>query len=319
MGIGGLHSTEANVAHRADDEFEICDIDATSFYPFIILTQGLYPAHMGPVFLEVYKDIVDRRVAAKRAGDSVTNEALKVVINGGFGKFGSKWSILFSPDLMIQVTLTGQLALLMLIEAIEAVGIRVISANTDGIVIKCPRVRKEELNAIVKAWEIISGFGTEETQYALLAAKDVNNYIAIKTDGEAKQKGIYAFVGSKKSELEKNPTNQICIDAVIAHLKTGKPVAETIAEGQDVRRFISVRSVKGGATYKGQYLGKTVRWYYIDADDEDDCIRYATNRNKVPRTDGAFPVMDLPLAVPRDINYQWYINEAMDILKDVGL
>ena len=35
--------------------------------------------------------------------------ALKIVVNGSFGKFGSRYSILYSPDLMLQVTITGQL------------------------------------------------------------------------------------------------------------------------------------------------------------------------------------------------------------------
>lgn len=64
----------------------------------------------------------------------------KIVLNGTFGKLGSKYSFLYSPNLMIQVTITGQLALLMLIEALEAAGISVVSANTDGIVSRCPGI-----------------------------------------------------------------------------------------------------------------------------------------------------------------------------------
>ena len=317
MGIGGLHSTESSVCHRADATTKLRDIDATSFYPNIILTQQLYPAHLGPAFLSVYRDIVDRRVAAKRAGDSVTNEALKVVINGGFGKFGSMWSVLYSPDLMIQVTLTGQLALLMLIELIESIGVPIISANTDGVVVKCPTNRTEEVNAIIAAWEIVSGLATEETEYAILAAKDVNNYIAIKTDGEAKQKGIYAFVGSKKSELEKNPTNQVCIDAVVAYLGKGVPIEGTVLACMDIRRFLSTRAVKGGATYDGKYLGKNVRWYCGTG--EKRAIEYTTNGNKVARSDGAVPCMELPESIPLDLDYDWYIEEARAIMGDIGL
>ncbi|KKS65278.1 MAG: hypothetical protein UV34_C0020G0001, partial [Parcubacteria group bacterium GW2011_GWB1_42_6] len=43
---------------------------------------------------------------------------------------------------MIQVTITGQLALLMLIERLELCGVPVISANTDGLVVECPRDRR---------------------------------------------------------------------------------------------------------------------------------------------------------------------------------
>jgi DNA polymerase elongation subunit (family B) len=63
-------------------------------------------------------------------------EGLKITINGSFGKLGSVWSILFAPDLLIQTTITGQLALLMLIHRLERKGIPVVSGNTDGIIIK---------------------------------------------------------------------------------------------------------------------------------------------------------------------------------------
>jgi DNA polymerase elongation subunit (family B) len=58
---------------------------------------------------------------------------MKIAANGVFGKLGSPWSILYAPHLMVAVTLTGQLALLMLIERAERMGISVVSANTDGV------------------------------------------------------------------------------------------------------------------------------------------------------------------------------------------
>ncbi len=311
MGIGGLHSSETCVAHRANDHTRLIDRDVTSYYPSIILTQGLYPSHLGESFLEVYRSLVERRIAAKRAGEKVMADALKICVNGSFGKLGSKWSVLYSPDLLIQVTLTGQLALLMLIELIEGLGIPVVSANTDGVVVKCPVSRQDELGAIISAWEIVSGFETEETEYTALYSKDVNNYIAIKPDGKTKLKGLYAQGG-----MQKNPSNEICVDAAISYLTKGTPVDVAILDCTDARRFITIRQVKGGAVYDGAYLGKAVRWYY--AKGETRHIAYATNGNKVARSDGARPLMELPEALPADIDYQWYTAEAMSILSDVG-
>ena len=65
------------------------------------------------------------------------------------------------------------------------------------------------------------------------------------------------------------------------------------------------------------YVGKTVRWYY--ATGTDGCIVYAENGNKVPKTDGAKPCLDLPAVFPADIDYQWYIDEAKSILNDIGV
>jgi hypothetical protein len=205
----------------------------------------------------------------------------------------------------------------MLIELVESIGVRVVSANTDGIVMLVPNECEESLSAMLSAWEIVSGYQTEETEYSAIYAANVNNYIAVKTDGSVKQKGIYAFVGSKKSELEKNPTNAICVDAVIALLSDGTPIDRTIYRCEDIKRFLTCRQVKGGAMYDGAYLGKAVRWVY--GLDKSKCITYKTNGNKVARSDGAMPLMGLPeLYSPIQIDYDWYINEAMSILRDIG-
>ena len=311
MGIGGLHSSETCSRHLADDYVFLKDRDVTSYYPRIIINQGMFPPHLTEAFLQVYEGIVDRRIAAKVAGDKVTESSLKIVINGSFGKLGSKWSILYSPDLLIQTTLTGQLSLLMLIEFLELSGFQVVSANTDGIVIKGAKARTEEMNAVIAAWEVVTGFATEETEYTALYSKDVNNYIAIKPDGSAKLKGLYAPAG-----MQKNVTNEICVEAVIAKLVNGTPIDHTITGCDDVRKFITIRQVKGGAKYDEQYLGKAVRWYYRSG--ETRSIHYATNNNKVARSNGAFPLMELPPNLPADIDYQWYIKEAESILADVG-
>lgn len=317
MGIGGLHSTEEKVCHKADEETFLLDRDVASYYPSIILNQNLCPKQMGKAFIDVYRSLVERRLAAKKAGNKIEADSLKIVINGSFGKLGSKYSCLYSPDLLLQVTLTGQLALLMLIESVENVGIEVISANTDGIIIKCPKARYEELNAIIKEWENITRFETEETKYKAVYSRDVNNYIAIKEDNSAKLKGCYSEKGSAlNSILSKNPEKLICSDAVIALITKGISIEESIKNCKDIRRFIVVRNVKGGAHKNGLYLGKVVRWYY--AKGETGTINYVSSGNKVPNTEGARPMMNLAPCIPEDLNFDYYINEAEEMLYDLG-
>lgn len=325
MGIGGLHSSEKKQAHRADSQYMLVDKDVTSYYPFIILNQSLYPRHLGSAFLSVYKEIVDRRLRAKEQGDKATAESLKITINGSFGKLGSKYSILYSPDLLIQVTVTGQLSLLLLIERLELAGIRVVSANTDGVVIKCLRSMQPQMDAIIKQWEADTCFQTEGTEYTALYSRDVNNYIAVKPDGTVKTKGAYAnpWANSKNpaDRMHKNPQNTICIEAVEELLVKGTPVAHTVRGCRDITRFVSVRTVKGGAAKVWsedniEYLGKSIRWYY--SSQVDGCIVYCTNGNKVPRSDNARPLLDLPDEFPDDIHYDWYINECESILEAIG-
>ncbi len=328
MGIGGLHSSEQCAAHYADANTLLIDRDVTSYYPYIILNQGLYPQHLGPNFLKVYRTLVDRRIAAKHRGDKVIAGSLKITINGSFGKLGSRYSVLYAPDLLIQVTVTGQLSLLMLIERLELAGIHVVSANTDGIVIKCPTARQAECDAIVKQWEADTGFETEDTQYLAVFSRDVNNYIAVKKkfDKKTKQwlyevdgcktKGAYASPEKSSDRLHKNPTNEICVDAVLALLTKGTPIMTTVRSCTDIRKFVSVRTVSGGAVKDGVFLGKSIRWYY--AAGEQGEIVYAKNGNKVPRSEGAKPVMDIPAEFPQDVDYEWYEREAERMLYDIG-
>lgn len=316
MGIGGLHSCEKSVTHVADSDTLLIDRDVTSFYPMLIQQCGLSPLNMGHAFQRVYRDFIKRRVDAKRVGHVSVANTLKLTLNSTFGKMGSRYSVLYAPDLMIQVTLTGQLVLLMMIERLESVGIPVVSANTDGIVIKCRKSQEQTVLDIVTEWERVTGFETEETRYRALCSRDVNNYFALKEKGGSKTKGTFTSPG-----LQKNPQHEICNIAAAKFLEHGTPVAETIFGCKDVRKFITVRNVTGGGTYDGRYLGKVVRWVYGKG--ETRCIRRSKpnklgNFDKVAGSDGAMPLMELPDAVPVDIDYERYIVEANDMLKDVG-
>lgn len=326
IGIGGLHSQEKNVAHVADDLYFIADTDATSYYPRLILNAGITPSNLGKDFLLVYDGIVVERITAKQAGDVIVAECLKIVANGTFGKLGSKWSIMYAPNLMIQVTLTGQLSILMLAERFELAGIEVTSINTDGIVVKCLRSREDVFNAIVKQWEIDTGFGTEEIRYKATYSRDINNYIAVY---EQPQKGqLFKLKGAYgKTSPKKNAVTEICVDAVKAFIADNTPLMTTIKACQDITRFTAMRHVGGGAVKgdpvepgtpvkSGVYLGKMIRWYY--SNQVQGVIINAKNGNTVPRTEGARPLMQLPESFPDDIDYDWYEKESYVVLKSIG-
>lgn len=78
MGIGGLHSTEESTSHIADENTLLIDRDVNSYYPSIILTQGLYPKHLGLNFLNVYQSIVERRLRAKARVKQIKKEIEKL-------------------------------------------------------------------------------------------------------------------------------------------------------------------------------------------------------------------------------------------------
>ena len=259
VGIGGLHSQEKKQVHKSDDYWVIRDNDVASYYPSLILNSGEWPPALGQSFLREYESIKDERLAAKdlqgklkKAGDTkspeyeearVGNEGGKIMINGTFGKTGSPYSVLFAPTMLIQTTVTGQLSLLMLIEWHELYGIPVISANTDGIVIKCPRNQVYVSEALIAEWQKRTGLEMETVEYSAVYSRDVNNYFAVKTDGEVKRKGEYSKAGLVE---KKNPDVEICADAVAEFLATGTPVLYTIAACRDICKFVTIQKVNGG-------------------------------------------------------------------------
>jgi len=309
FGIGGLHSQEKNQAIKCLDNQILADRDVASMYPNIILGQKLYPKHLTEKFCDVYAEIVARRLKAKASGDKLTANSLKLVINSSFGLFGSKYAFLHSPDLLIQTTITGQLCLLMLIERITLAGGKVYSANTDGVVFKCNKSIYDEIDLACFDWELDTGLELEETRYKGLFSRDVNSYVAVKESG-VKGKGAFA-----DPTLSKNPQNEICIDAVKRYLLDGTPIEQSIRSCLDITKFLTVRSVTGGAVWRDQYLGKAVRFYYSK---DGDTIHYKKNGNKVPKSDGSRPLMDLCESLPKDLDIDWYILEAKTMLKDLG-
>jgi len=380
LGVGGIHSQEEKAVHVSDEHTILIDNDVAAYYPSLILNSGAWPPALGETFLKEYGAIKDERVAAKalqaklkKSGDTsspeyieamVGNEGGKIMINGTFGKTGSPYSVLFAPEMLIQTTLTGQLSLLMLIEWHEYYGIPVVSANTDGIVIKCPRDKVYVSKHLINEWEARTGLEMESVEYRAIYSRDVNSYFAVKADGEVKRKGEYSKAGLTE---KKNPDVEICSDAVADFLSKGIPPAATILSCTDIRKFITIQRVNGGAVkmwgegplktalvrdmvpileangwykdgrkwrkgtvitdpttaYKScfepqtpEYLGKVARWYY--GTNSPGPIVYASNGNNVSLSYGAQPCMTLPDAFPTDINYDWYIKKADDILRDIG-
>jgi hypothetical protein len=313
MGIGGLHSCEKQQYIKPSSNQLLFDIDVASYYPNIILQQRMAPKSMGAPFLKVYQSIVDRRIKAKKAGDKVVADTLKIVVNGSFGKLGSKWSTLYAPELLIQTTITGQLALLMLIEALAEKGVKTVSANTDGVVVLCDKEQEQTVEEIVFDWELTTSYTLERTDYSAIASRDVNNYLAVKPDGSTKGKGVFASPG-----LSKNPDAMIIYKAVAEHVTNGTPIDRTVIECRDIKQFVKVRQVKGGAVWRGEELGKATRFYYSADIPEGECLRYVLNGNKVPMSDGARPLMDLPDEFPDDVDHYRYIQSANQLLKDIG-
>jgi len=384
LGIGGLHSQEKQTVHRADDYWCLRDNDVASYYPSLILNSGAWPEAMGQTFLQEYGGIKAERLESKHLAKklpkgtpeyedaSTMDSGGKIMLNGTFGKTLSGFSVLFAPKMGIQTTVSGQLSLLMLIEWHELYGIPVISANTDGIIVKCPRHMVHVSEALIAEWQKRTGLEMETVEYLAVYSRDINNYIAVKAKWEdgwtrtpdgVKRKGEYA---PTSLIMKKSPDVEICADAVATFLESGIPVLYTISACRDLRKFVIIQNVAGGAVkmwgegprhklvrdmlatiqargwvkagrqwrrgdvlataavaYEQcfapqvpEYLGKVVRWYY--STQAPGPIVYATNGNTVSLSYGAKPCMTLPEEFPEDIDYQWYVDKAEAMLRDLG-
>lgn len=312
LGIGGLHSKEKNKNTVTKWDEILVDLDVTSYYPSIILNNKLYPSHLGKSFFILYSALYNKRLEAKKNGDKAVSECYKIILNGVFGKFGSRYSCLYSPELLLNTTLTGQLAIIMLIEMFYLNGIETVSTNTDGIIIKHKLADEDKYLKIKNDWETKTNLSLDATMYQSIFSDSVNAYIAITPEGKIKLKGAFGERG-----IHKNPVAEITIQAVIDFITNDRPIKETIKYCRDITKFIVARAVKGGGVWKDQFLGKTVRWVYST---NGEAIKSKINGNKVAGSDNAFPLMTLPEVFPDDIiNYEIYYDIAAKMLKRLAV
>ena len=84
-------------------------------YPAIVMRGGCTPAHLDEeLFQAIYGAVIKQRMKAKRAGDKLTSNGLKLVLNSTFGAMNYAFGRLYSPARFLNITISGQLALLAL-------------------------------------------------------------------------------------------------------------------------------------------------------------------------------------------------------------
>lgn len=310
IGVGGMHSQEKEIHFNSRDQI-LAEIDVVSYYPNIMINNRYTPNNYPKSFIDDYKKFYEERLAAKKAGDEIKSNTCKIILNGTFGKLGSNYSSLYAPNLLLNVTITGQLTLLMLIEQLESNGIAVVSANTDGIVVKTPETNEFVLKEVVRMWEAQCNFQTSFTEFKDMYKRSINNYLAITLDGKVKCKGNLQY-----SSLRCNSVDSACRRAIINFLKDNTPIEQTInTMSDDVRNFLLFGTSTDGAYFNDEKLGKTVRWYYS----LDGAAILKGSGNKLKESAGAKPVMDIPenVTLP-DIDLTRYVERCYELLKVYG-
>ena len=192
FGLGGIHGSVSSTTVKECDEYAIIDYDVTSYYPSLSIVNKLHPEHLGLHFCDVYDELFNERKKHKKG--TPENAAFKLALNGTYGASNDKYSPFYDPKFTMAITINGQLSLCMLAEQlIKLPRCEVIQVNTDGLTIKLPRKYSEYADGIVEWWEAITALNMERADYSTMAIRDVNNYIAVGTNGKVKRKGCYAY------------------------------------------------------------------------------------------------------------------------------
>jgi hypothetical protein len=318
LGVGGLHSIDAPEVRASANGKQIIDADVTSYYPSILLRDKLYPRGYDHHWNQIYQQIYTDRLKAKKNPDkSIEAYALKIILNATFGKFGSQYSSFYDPTLLLRVTITGQLALLMLIEACTEQEIEVISANTDGILVEIMDHQMDSWHSICNWWQDHTKFDLEYTQYQRYARRDVNSYTALTTDGKVKNKGIFTPPDLKHDVqapvIQKMTRNyllyneepvinreELCIHDFIFHFGANKSFDIYLNDtplSKSNRWYVGPDTLNNKLVKRGGKLGNTI---------------------SVPN--GSNIVLCNKLtddSIPNDLNEQYYLDKAWELITNI--
>jgi hypothetical protein len=194
FGVGGVHASLAEKRVKETKKYLIRDADVSSMYPNIAISNRVYPEHLGRKFCDIYNDMYEQRKSFAKG--TAENAMLKLALNGTYGKSNDKFSVFYDPKFTMTITINGQLSLLMLADRLLQIdGLKLIQLNTDGLTVALPRDCEDEYNDICKQWEIDVGLQLEFVDYSRMFIRDVNNYIAVYTNGKTKRKGAYQYEG----------------------------------------------------------------------------------------------------------------------------
>lgn len=230
FGTGGIHGSIRFKAARENKKYKLKDADVSSMYPNIAIANRVYPEHLGEIFCDIYQDMYIQRKSFDKA--SAENAMLKLALNGTYGKSNDKYSIFYDPKFTMTITINGQLSLCLLAEKLlEIPDLKIVQVNTDGVTVALPRDSEDEYNSICEAWQKQVGLQLEFVDYSKMYIRDVNNYIAVYTNGKLKRKGAYQYEGLGWHQNQGGLIIPMAAEAYMLH-------------GKDIRTFIKNHSNK---------------------------------------------------------------------------
>lgn len=334
IATGGLHTKDRPRNLKSTNSYIYSHYDISSFYPSLICAYRIAPKHLDEgVFVKLVDYFRTTRIKAKHSEDPLVDgipkeivaEALKIAINSIYGKFNYAYGDIYDRMCTLRTTINGQLYILMLCEELELNGIPVISGNTDGIVVKLYNDKKEKFEEITKNWEEYTRLSADSEDYRRYVCRDINNYIAEELDGKVDYKGDlnpYLY----KENLAKGYDEPIVAEAVSEYFIHDKPVIESLYECKDILMFCKTQNI--GKKYTATYIDneehniqRNVRFYvsnrggYLFKKEQSGKLNNLCAGYKVTILN---TLNDMPIEL-RDINYNYYYQEAMKIIDPINL
>lgn len=258
IAYGGIHGAIPTYVEEATETRTIRNKDVTSYYSHLMTLMGYCSRNMPSP--KMFEDTLEERVAAKKAGDKATANALKLVLNTTYGamlngKDGTAFNDLYDPLMGRSVCISGQLFLLELSEHLiaECPTLKIIQLNTDGIMVSFDHEDEAKYQEITQEWQDRTGFELEEDFIRKIVQKDVNNYVEVPADGgEPKVKGGQLVRGIAPAGAFNINNNAVVVArAIKQYFIDGTPPEETIAASENILDFQLI--AKAGGKYSQCY------------------------------------------------------------------
>ena len=252
LGFGGIHGAIPFHQEEEKDGRLIRNYDVASYYPHLMVYYGYTSRNIPNP--QIYADMLEARMKAKKSGDKATANALKLVANTTYGAMLNKYNDLYDPLMGRSVCITGQLFLLELSRHLitECSTLRIVQLNTDGIMVSFDECEYDKVLAITKEWEQRTRFELEEDKIKRIVQKDVNNYVEIPYEGDPKIKGGYLVRGiAPAGAFNINNNATIVAKAIVDYFTLGTDVETTIGECNDIFQFQLI--AKAGSKYREAY------------------------------------------------------------------
>ena len=325
VGVGGIHTKNTPEIIIPKEDEMLLDSDVASLYPSLLIAYNFVPPHLGKAFLETYQNIRTERLIAKRNGDKIKNETLKLSLNGLSGNLQNEYSWVYSPESVMKIRMNGQLLLLMLTEKIIQAGGKIKQLNTDGVLYLFPKNKQEELNSILKEWEQLTKLELETDEFERFYQFAINDYIGVlkgysemHNSDLIKQKGMFI----SKVSLGKGMQAMIIPKALNEYFVNNIPIENTIKGSNDINDFITYQKVSKefSVEYNGNLISHINRYYvsklapYLFKCKVKNGIR--SGYINMLKGHGVKIVNDLNSITkfPNDIDYEYYIGECKKII-----